>query len=173
MIINYQTDYQEEVKYKHLMLDFLDEYEDCFERSCLPGHFTGSAWLLNKDGSRVLLMHHTKLGIWVQLGGHCDGNSDVISVALKEAQEESGIDEIKIVSSDIFDLDVHLIPKSTGIPSHYHYDVRFLLQVESSDEFKSNRESKSLKWFGTNKSELPTNELSVTRMFDKWLQLGN
>ena len=67
---------------------------DCFERSCLPGHITASAWLLSPDGKRFLLTHHRKLGRWLQLGGHADGDSDVAAVALREAREESGLADL-------------------------------------------------------------------------------
>ena len=80
-----------EVGYKQRMLDFVKKYSDCFERSLAIGHVTASAFLLNKQGTHALLMHHTKLDMWVQPGGHCDGNPDVHDVALKEAQEEWGL----------------------------------------------------------------------------------
>jgi len=157
--------------YKQKMLTFLAAHPNCFERTLEEGHFTGSAWLENKDGSEVLLMLHTKLDRWMQLGGHCDGDSDILAVALKEAQEESGIMNIEPVMTDIFDIDVHLIPASNKHVAHYHYDVRFLLRVTSNENFVQNSESKELRWIGKNASELPTNASSVTRMFHKWLAL--
>jgi 8-oxo-dGTP pyrophosphatase MutT (NUDIX family) len=115
-------------------------------------------------------MHHAKLDRWLQLGGHCDGDVDVLAVAIKEAQEESGIIGIKPVSPEIFDIDIHLIPANKNEQEHYHYDVRFLLQVTSDEEIVSNRESKELRWIKKDSSQLPTNELSVIRMFKKWSQ---
>jgi len=158
----------EEQDYKKRMLLFLDESSDCFERSLTSGHFTASAWLESKDGSQVLLMHHTKLNMWVQFGGHCDGNSDVLAVAIKEAQEESGVKSIEPVSSEIFDIDIHRIPANSKEPEHDHYDIRFLLKVTSDESFVKNNESKALAWFGKDKSKLPTDSRSVIRMFEKW-----
>lgn len=155
----------EEASCKQKMLDFALKHEDCFERSCSPGHFTASAWLLNKVGSKALLMHHAKLGLWCQPGGHCDGDGDILGVAIKEAQEESGIWGISPVNRQIFDIDIHLVPE------HLHYDVRFLLQVTSDEEVRLNNESKELRWVGK-KEELPTKERSVLRMFNKWLLLS-
>ena len=158
-----------EKPFKAQIIEFVENHEDCFERSQLSGHITASAWLVNKDNSKALLMHHTKLDRWFQLGGHCDGDSDVLAVAIKEAQEESGINSIAPLSSDIFDIDVHKIPARKNEPEHYHYDIRFILQVTSDEDVVQNRESKELRWISKDPAELPTNEPSVVRMFNKWL----
>ncbi len=160
---------EEELARRAEMLRFIESHEDCFERSLEVGHITASSWLLSKDGTTALLMHHAKLNLWCQLGGHCDGNPDVLDVALKEAREESGITQIHPASDEIFDIDIHLIPENSREKSHYHYDVRFLLQVASDEKIIRNPESKELRWVGKNKGELPTQELSVVRMFDKWI----
>lgn len=171
-LIHYNPLSSAEQEFKQIMLSFLYQNPDCFERSLIKGHFTGSSWLVNKDNSKALLMHHTKLDRWFQLGGHCDGDSDILGVALKEAQEESGINGIETISTDIFDIDVHLIPSSSKLPAHYHYDVRFLMHVTSDEEIIQNSESKELRWIGKNPDELPTDALSVTRMFHKWIALN-
>lgn len=160
-----------EIKCKEDMLNFIKHNKDCFERSLQEGHITGSAWLLNKDMTQALLMHHTKLDKWVQPGGHCDGEPDVLSVATKEAKEESGIHDIVPVSSKIFDIDIHLVPEHKKEKAHYHYDVRFLLKVASDEGIIQNRESKELRWVGKDRNKLPTASPSVVRMFNKWLAL--
>lgn len=161
----------EELVAKKRTIEFVEQYENCFERSLDVGHITGSAWLLNQDGTKTLLLHHAKLGQWFQLGGHCDGDHDVLGVAIKEAQEESGIKSIVPVSTKIFDIDVHFIPANSREKEHFHYDVRFLLQVTSDEQIVQNSESKELRWVDTDRSKLPTDSLSVTRMFDKWIAL--
>ena len=170
LLNNYFPLDQEECIAKKRMLAFIKQYPNCFERSLEVGHITASAWLLNKDESKVLLMHHAKLQLWVQLGGHCDGESDVLAVAIKEAQEESGILNIVPVSSEIFDIDIHLIPENKKEKAHYHYDVRFLVRVDSDQDFVKNNESLELKWFDKDRSQLPTQNRSVVRMFEKWIQ---
>lgn len=163
----YHPEALEEKAFKQDMLELLKD-PNCFERSREDGHFTASCWLLNKDETQALLMHHTKLDQWFQLGGHCDGDSDVLAVALKEAQEESGINNIVPVSPDIFDLDIHLIPASSKHPVHYHYDVRFLLKVASYEKVIQNSESKELRWITNDSATLPPVNESVKRMFTKW-----
>ena len=94
---------------------FVDSDPDCFQRSCRDGHITGSAWIVNTTRERVLLTHHRKLGRWLQPGGHSDGDADTLEVALREAQEESGLD-VRALDEAIFDLDIHLIPSRGGEP---------------------------------------------------------
>jgi len=159
----------QEQQFKKGMLDFIQAQPECFERSLAMGHITASSWLLNRDGSKFLLMHHTKLNNWFQLGGHCDGNPDVLEVAIKEAQEESGIKGIAAVCLDIFDIDIHLIPENSRDKAHYHYDVRFLLQVTSDEDVVQNHESKELRWIAKDLSALPTRNVSIVRMFNKWM----
>ena len=155
----------EEILTKKQMIAFIEENPQCFERSLEIGHITASAWLLNKDGTKALLMHHAKLDRWVQLGGHCDGESNVLRAAIKEAQEESGIVAIEPITDAIFDLDIHEIPEKGTIKAHLHYDIRYLLQVRSDEVVKQNHESKELRWV---ESDLPTSSRSVIRMFEKW-----
>lgn len=171
LLQEYQPTDQREIAFKKRMLEFINAHEDCFERSLAIGHITASAWLVNKDNSKALLLHHTKLDRWFQLGGHCDGDSDVLAVSVKEAQEESGITHIKPVNGKIFDIDIHRIPANSCEAEHDHYDVRFLLRVTSDEDVVQNRESKELRWIGKNVHDLPTQEESVVRMFRKWISL--
>jgi 8-oxo-dGTP pyrophosphatase MutT (NUDIX family) len=169
MLQNYLPKDHDEQEFKKRMVEFIEEYPNCFERSLNIGHITASAWLLNKDHSKALLMHHSKLEKWFQLGGHCDGNQDVLAVAIKEAQEESGMVNIAPISNNIFDIDIHLIPENPKEKAHYHYDVRFLLKVTSDEQVIQNNESKELRWISKQLSTLPTHNQSVVRMFKKWI----
>jgi len=168
LLEKYNPTYAEERVAKQQMLDFIDTCANCFERSCVVGHFTASSWLVSSDFSKVLLMHHKKLNRWLQLGGHCDGDSDVTRVSIKEAQEESGIDNIVLLQENIFDIDIHLIPQIRQELPHYHFDVRFLLKVEGDDTVTINHESNHLKWFDAETRTFPTSNPSVLRMLDKW-----
>ena len=145
---------------------FIDSHPDCFERSCPVGHITGSAWIVNRAGDRVLLTHHRKLGRWLQPGGHSDGDPDTLEVALREAREESGL-TVRALDEAIFDLDVHLIPARRNEPVHYHYDVRFLIQA-MEDRYRVSEESCALAWVPADRVEVFTNDESVLRMARKW-----
>lgn len=161
----------EEQPFKSEMTDFYKKHENCFERSCVEGHFTASAWVVNGDNSAFLMMCHKKLGKWLQLGGHCDGDPDVLSAAIKEVKEESGMKSIKPLSDAIFDIDVHFIPAYKNIPPHKHLDVRFLLQSDICEVLIKNHESMELRWFSRN-DVLPTAERSILRMYEKWVSLN-
>lgn len=130
------------------LLDFVQNTPDCFCREHQAGHITGSAWLLNPAGDKALLTLHRKLRIWVQPGGHADGDPDVLRVACREAREESGICELSILNAEIFDVDIHTIPPhpATGTPEHLHYDVRYLLQAQH-EHYTVSDESDALGWF--------------------------
>lgn len=128
------------------MLNFVTTTPHCFSRSHTAGHMTGSAWLLNAAGDKVLLTLHRKLHKWLQPGGHADGEPDLLRVSLREAEEESGITGIVPVSTAILDVDIHPIPARPGEPAHVHYDVRYLLRAPHED-FAISAESLRLAWF--------------------------
>jgi 8-oxo-dGTP pyrophosphatase MutT (NUDIX family) len=151
---------------------FVEEHEDCFERSCLPGHITGSVWILSPDSERALLTHHRKLGRWLQLGGHVDGSSDIPAAALREAQEESGIPSFEFAPTGPgrgltpLDLDIHEIPARGNEAAHDHHDVRFLLRA-TTDEIQISGESNDLRWFTPEQIAEVSDEESLLRMVRK------
>jgi 8-oxo-dGTP pyrophosphatase MutT (NUDIX family) len=152
-----------------LFLEFLASSPQSFERAHVPGHFTGSAWLVSADGQRVLLTHHRKLGRWLQLGGHADGDADLAAVALREAREESGLTGLELVPG-IFDIDRHAIPERGGEPEHWHYDVRFVVRATTSEAFELSEESLALAWKPVPEiASDPEADASLRRMAQKWL----
>lgn len=132
-------------------LALVDAHADCFERDCLPGHVTASAWISSEDGSRFLLTHHRKLERWLQLGGHADGASDAVAVARREACEESGMSEFELLHAEdgnpLLDIDVHVIPARKNEPEHEHHDMRVLLVARDGQELAISEESIDLRWF--------------------------
>lgn len=153
------------ILFEHLLLDA----ENPFHRERLAGHFTASVWLVSADGGRVLLTHHRKLGMWLQLGGHADGERDLQVAALKEAEEESGLTGLRI-EPGIFDLDRHRIPEHKGVPEHWHYDVRYVVRAEASEAYAVSDESHDLAWRDIADLAGCTNaDASLRRMAGKWL----
>jgi 8-oxo-dGTP pyrophosphatase MutT (NUDIX family) len=150
--------------------EFALAHADCLERTCVPGHLTGSAWLLDGTSRRVLLTHHRKLNKWLQLGGHADGDGDLARVALREAEEESGLSDL-IVEPEIFDLDRHMIPARGNEPAHWHYDVRFVVHAGESEAFVVTDESHALAWREIAEIAVDSSvDESVRCMARKWLK---
>ena len=167
LLAAYRTRWPEESDTVARFVAFIDAHPDCFHRSCRTGHITGSAWVVDRTGDRVLLAHHRKLGLWLQPGGHCDGDSDTLAVALREAHEESGL-EVRALDKSIFDLDVHPIPARGREPAHHHFDVRFLVRAED-DRVRVSAESYALAWVPAEGAGALTDRESVLRMARKWL----
>jgi 8-oxo-dGTP pyrophosphatase MutT (NUDIX family) len=164
LLENHQPFTREEVQFKQQMIEFVNQNPDCFERSLLIGHITGSAWIVDKSRQFTLLTHHRKLDKWFQTGGHCDGDSDVLNVAMKEAREETGLTDIQAISSNIFDIDIHEIPERKGVPTHLHYDVRFLLEADMNEPLIISSESSDLAWIELSKVSQLNDSQSIMRM---------
>ena len=140
-----------------------------YVRERLAGHFTASCWLVDRSGDRALLTHHRKLGMWLQLGGHADGERDLQVVALKEAEEESGLSGLSIAAG-IFDLDRHWIPEHKGVPAHWHYDVRYVVHAGEDEAYTVSEESHDLAWRTIADLAVEVGiDASVQRMARKWL----
>ncbi len=166
---NYRERWPDELEMSDRLIRFVEENKDCFERSLQIGHVTGSAWLVNKAGTHVLLTHHKKLDIWVQLGGHADGNTDILDAARSEALEESGLTGLKVPDTEIFDIDIHLIPERKNEPAHYHHDIRFVFQATETEDYVISDESHDLAWVKIEHLDEYSTEGSMLRMAQKWL----
>ena len=170
----YKTNDVSEKNFIRETITFIEENPNCFERTNVAGHVTGSAWVLSPDGEKALLTHHKKLNRWLQLGGHSDGDPDTWHVALREATEESGIQNCCFVTKDIFDIDIHVIPENPqkGESAHTHYDVRFLLKAPT-ENFIVSAESNRLKWVTVQELDAMGKAISpaMRRMINKWQHL--
>ncbi|MEZ5382358.1 MAG: NUDIX hydrolase [Microthrixaceae bacterium] len=131
-------------RHRDRILAFIDEHADAARRSCASGHLTGSAVVVNAEGNRALLMLHAKVGRWLQMGGHADGDTNLCAVALREATEESGIAGLTIYGPAI-DVDAHAIARSAE-PAHQHLDLRFLVIAPPGAQPHGNAESRELRW---------------------------
>ena len=152
---------------------FVRRQPRCFERDCWDdGHVTASAALLDPHREAMLMTLHAKLGRWLQLGGHADGETDVLAVACREAAEESGL-EVAPASPEPIDVDIHAIPAHGSDPGHFHYDVRFVLLAEAGTP-KTTEESLGLKWVPLAGMAALTAEESILRLSAKcraWLAI--
>lgn len=147
----------------------LDDPGDPYVRERLAGHLTASSWLVDRSGTRALLTHHRKLGRWLQPGGHADGDRDLMRVALREAEEETGLTGLR-VEAGIFDLDRHRIPAHRDVPEHWHYDVRYVVHAGEDEAFMVGGESHALAWRAViDVAGDGEADPSLRRMASKWL----
>jgi len=143
-ITNYQPYNEQEAKDKELLLKVLKQ-KDVLTRENEVGHFTVSCWVLNQNHNKVL-------NSWSWLGGHVDGEKNFKKVALKEVQEESGLENVSFMSDDLFSLEVLTVDghvkRGKYVSSHLHYNVTYLMEANDQDELKIKEdENKGLRWF--------------------------
>lgn len=143
------------------VLRFIDAHGDSLHRSCAPGHLTGSALVVDTEG-RVVILHHRKLDIWVQPGGHADGVADLAAVALAEASEETGIEGLVVLEPAV-DIDIHEV-RPPGEQPHLHHDVRFVVLAPEGAELAGNHESKDIRWLSPGDLDTVPVDDSVRRL---------
>lgn len=169
-LVAYRRRWPDEAGVAGEFLALLDAAGDPFVRARLAGHFTGSAWVVSADGHRTLLTHHRKLDRWLQPGGHADGDVDLARVALREADEETGVAGLRLEDGTIFDLDRHWIPERGEVPGHWHYDARYVVRAGVDERFTVSGESHALAWRDVaGIAADPASDASMRRMAAKWL----
>lgn len=173
LLARHRTRFMDESAFIDRARSFVAMHPDCFYRELWPAHVTGSAWVVNPDRTRVLLMHHRKHDQWFQPGGHADGDADIVAVALRETSEESGIalEDIRLVDGRVFDLDIHRIPAMHGDPEHEHIDVRFLVEIDDRVPVPGNDESHDVRWVPVSQVSRFNNNRSTYRMVQKTRQM--
>ena len=153
-IENYPPFNEQEEKDKALILGWISNNENAFSRENTVAHITASAWVVNKDRSKVLMVYHNIYNSWSWMGGHADGETDLLSVAIREVKEEAGISNVRPVSEEIFSLesltvDGHL-KKGNYVSSHLHLNITYLLEADSEEQVSVKADENSgVMWFST------------------------
>ena len=143
---------EQEERDKTLILDWICNNENAFSRDNVVAHMTSSAWVVNKDRSKVLMVYHNIYNSWSWLGGHADDETDLLSVAIREVKEEAGILNVQPVSNDIFSMesltvDGH-VKKGEYVSSHLHLNITYLLEADSEEAVTVNEDENSgVAWF--------------------------
>lgn len=170
LLNQYTTALADEALMHEQIKQFVASNADCFKREHAAGHITSSVWILNPSYDKVLMTLHSKIGLWLQPGGHCDGDTDVLAVAKKELEEETGLQHYQFMES-IFDVDVHEIAPYKNDPAHLHYDIRFLTIADDNHDIIISEESNDLKWFSLEEAMAQNPRRSIARMIEKSLLL--
>lgn len=156
-----------EAESRDRILRFLAENPESLGRENPAGHLTGSAWVFDARAGKALLVHHAKLDLWLQPGGHLEGEESALEASLREAREETGLGALRLASPGLFDVDVHGIPARKDAPAHFHYDLRFLLAADSREAPTASAESRDARWFALAEIPAATRDESVLRMAAK------
>ena len=163
---------EQEASDKELMLEYIDKFEDVLTRKNKMCHFTASNWIVNKDRTKVLMIYHNIYKSWVWTGGHADGDSDLLHVAIKEAEEETGLNNLKLLSDGIYGLqiltvDSH-IKRERFVSSHLHLDCCFLLEANEKEKLRIKEDENSgVKWVEIDKVTKLTNEEKMKPIYTK------
>ena len=151
-IENYPPFNEQEEKDKALILGWISNNENAFSRENTVAHITASAWVVNKDRSKVLMVYHNIYNSWSWMGGHADGETNLLSVAIREVKEEAGISNVRPVSEEIFSLesltvDGH-VKKGNYVSSHLHLNITYLLEADSEEQVSVKADENSgVMWF--------------------------
>lgn len=151
-IKSYRPTNEQEQRDKELMLQYMMQNEDYLERKNPIGHFTASIWTVNKERTKTLMVYHNIYNSWSWIGGHADGMEDLRSVALRELQEETGVENAVLVSQEIFSLEILTVDgherKGIYVPSHLHMNVTYLAEADEKEELIVNKaENQAVKWW--------------------------
>ena len=143
---------EQEERDRSIMLSALSATPDPFTRDNEVMHFTGSSWIVNRDGTKVLMAYHNLYASWAWLGGHADGDEDLLEVACREVREESGIGKVVPVTGEIFSVEVLTVDghekRGVYVPSHLHLNVTYLLEADSREDVRVKEdENSAVGWF--------------------------
>ena len=141
---------QEEVD-KRIILKYINDFDDVLTRQNKYGHFTSSAFVLNKERTKMLMIYHNIYKSWAWVGGHSDGDADLLHVAMKEAKEETGIKNVQPILKDIYSLEIITVnghvKRGKYVGSHVHLNLTYLLEVDEKEEIKIKEDENSgVKW---------------------------
>ncbi|QLY80299.1 NUDIX hydrolase [Clostridium intestinale] len=171
-IKNYKPYNEQEEKDKKLIEYYIDNFKNILTRENELAHLTSSAFILNKDKSKVLMIYHNIYDSWAWTGGHADGEEDLLVVALKEAKEETGIKKVTPITSDIFSLEILPVTghykREKYVSAHLHLSVTYLLEADENEELIIKPDENSgVKWIPIDEVAKVSNEPHMRVIYEK------
>ena len=152
---NYKSFNDQESYDKEVILSALKNTGDIFYRTNAIAHMTASGWIVNQKRTKVLMAYHNIYNSWAWLGGHADGNEDLLSVALREVKEESGLENVIVLSPDIFSLEILPVngheKNGKYVSSHLHFNITYLFEASEKSHVSAKLDENSkVEWFYQN-----------------------
>ena len=164
---------KQEERDKAILLDWIDSGKDILTRNNEVAHLTTSAWVMSPDRTRVLMAYHNLYNSWAWLGGHADGENDLLAVALREAEEESGVSEVRVVTREILSIETLCVEghekRGKYVPCHLHLNVTYLLEADPSQPLRIKPdENSAVAWIDVeNIPQKSTERWFVERIYSK------
>lgn len=174
-IEEYKPYNEQEEQDKKVILKYIDTFDDVLTRNNEFGHFTASAWVVNKDRTKVLMIYHNIYKSWAWTGGHSDGDSNLLNVAIREVKEETGVKDVKPISDDIFSLEIICVnghvKRGKYVSSHVHLNVTYLLEADEDEELKIKEDENSgVRWVDIDKAVELSNEAWMKGIYKKLIE---
>ena len=174
-IKGYKPYNEQEEQDKNVTLKYIDTFDDVLTRQNEFGHFTASSWVVNKERTKVLMIYHNIYKSWAWTGGHSDGESDLLNVAIREVKEETGIKNVKPIKDDIFSLEIICVnghvKRGKYVSSHVHLNVTYLLEADEGEELKIKEDENSgVKWIDIDKAIDLSNEEWMKGIYKKLIE---
>lgn len=157
---------------KETMLKYIENNEDVLTRDNNIAHFTASAWITNKERTKILMIHHNIYNSWAWVGGHADGDSDLFHVINKEIEEETGLKNIRPIMKEIYGLnivtvDAH-IKRGKQVNSHLHFDIEYLFEADENEELTIKEDENSgVKWIPIDEVNNYSTEIKMYPIYDR------
>ncbi len=172
VIENFRPFNEQEERDKEFILSFMDTYEDVLTRDNVVAHFTVSNWVVNKERTKVIMIYHNIYNSWAWTGGHADGDSDFLHVALKELEEETGLKNVKVLTNDIASLEIVTVDghvkRGKYVSSHLHINVTYILEADENELLRIKEDENSgVKWIDIDKVVEVTNEPKMIPIYNK------
>ena len=172
VIENFKPFNEQEERDKEFILSFMDTYEDVLTRDNVVAHFTVSNWVVNKERTKVIMIYHNIYNSWAWTGGHADGDSDFLHVALKELEEETGLKNVRVLTNDIASLEIVTVDghvkRGKYVSSHLHINVTYILEADENELLRIKEDENSgVKWIDIDKVIEVTNEPKMIPIYNK------
>ena len=170
---------EQEENDKRIILDYIERFDNLLTRENEIAHFTASAWAVNKEHTKVLMIYHKIYNSWAWTGGHADGDKDLLHTAIRELKEETGVKNINILKNDIFSLETICVnghmKRGKYVPSHLHFNLTYLLEVDEKEDLRVKEDENSgVKWISIKEIDKYSSEKWIKdRIYNKLVDKSN